>query len=310
MHVLVSGANGYLGSALVPALLASGRVARVTALVRQPGRFATTDFLAGCQLVDMEDCIHGRYGMADVDIFCHLAACRDATTQAEIAGFMALTSDLLVTARRAGVQGIINASSHAVYGVSQPLWDEETPVAPVTPYGIAKYAGELLVKNMARLASPIGTVSLRLAKLVGPAPAFRVAPSELPHVLAHCALTGRPVTLPGAGVQKLDLMDVRDAAAAIVGLVESRADSWPEVMNIGSGRGVSAAEIAGRVSAIAGARHGRPLQYSLSAPGEQKLRDFGMSTARLEKLFGWQASYTLDQTIGDVLAVLARKAPG
>jgi len=308
MHVMVSGANGYLGSVLVPALLASPQVERVTALVREARRFENTVFLAGCRLVDMEDCLRDGYDMADVDVFCHLAACRDGTRPAEIAASMALAGDLFAAAHRAEVKGIINASSQAVYGVSQLPWSEETPAAPVTPYGIAKYATELLLNNRFGLATPLGGLSLRFAKLVGPAPAFRVAPSELPHVLAHCALSGQAITLQGEGRQRLDLMDVRDAAAAIVALLALPTERWPGVLNVGSGRSVTVAGVAQRVSAIASTGHGRPLHYQLGAP-EAKLRDFGMSITRLENLLGWRAHYTLDQTIADVLAVLARKKP-
>jgi len=45
--------------------------------------------------------------------------------------------------------------------------------------------------------------------------------------------------IPGDGRRKLDFIDVRDAAAVIVGLVETDPESWPEVINVGSGRQVT-----------------------------------------------------------------------
>lgn len=307
MHVLVSGANGYLGSVLIPALLTAPHITRVTALVRQPSRFANVPFLAGCQLMDLASCLRGEADLRGIDIFCHLASCRDGTRPVEVASSLALTCELATLSLRHGVRGFVNASTHAVYGQVPLPWREETPVGPITSYGMAKYASELLVKNLFSGTPDRGAISLRLAKLVGPAPLFRVVPSELPHLLAHHALTGRPLALANEGQQQLDLLDVRDAATAIIELLTHPVDSWPALLNIGSDRTVTAAEVAARVSTLAETQYGCPLQYQLEPQTSRLLRNFGMSASAAGKWLNWKARRTLDQTIGDVLALLAHQ---
>ncbi len=109
--------------------------------------------------------------------------------------------------------------------------------------------------------------------------------------------------IPGDGRRKLDFIDVRDAAAVIVGLVETDPESWPEVINVGSGRQVTLAAIAQLVSDVALAQYGKPLQFNF-VPSNKKYRNFGMSVARLEELLQWKASYSLDETVADILKIL------
>jgi nucleoside-diphosphate-sugar epimerase len=132
---------------------------------------------------------------------------------------------------------------------------------------------------------------------------MRIAPSEYPHVFAKSALLGRALTIPSDGKRKLDFMDVRDAASVIVGLVEADPESWPEVINVGSGRQVTLGAIAQLVSDVALAQYGKPLQFDF-VPSNKKYRNFGMSVARLEELLQWKARYSLDETVADILKIL------
>jgi nucleoside-diphosphate-sugar epimerase len=305
MHVLVTGANGYLGSVLIPRLQASKKVSTVTALVRQSRRFSEKkySYLDGAAVIDIQDLISGKYSMDGVDIVCHLAAGRDSRVPGEIADSLGFTNTLLGNLNRTKIKGIINASSHAVYGMTKPIWVEEGPVAPVTIYGMAKLAAEFMVKGVSLAVPSIRTTSLRMSMLVGPSPSMRIAVHEYPHVFAKSALLGRALTISGDGRRKLEFMDVRDAAAVIVGLVEMDPESWPEVINVGSGRQVTLAAIAQSVSDIASAQYGKTLQFNF-APSNKKYRNFGMSVARLEELLQWKALHPLDKTVADILKIL------
>ena len=307
MHVLVTGANGYLGSVLIPMLKTSKTVTRVTALVRQPQRFTEGRYayLDGVAIMDTEDLLSGKCSFDGVNVVCHLAASRNSNVPGDIADFMGFTHTLLIQLTRSRVNAVINTSSQAVYGLTNPIWAEESPAAPATIYGMAKLATEFMVKSASLASPPVGTISLRLSKLVGPSPNMRIAPSEYPHIFSKAALLGQALRMKNNGDQKLDFMDVRDAAAVIVRLIETGSKTWPEIMNVGSGQQVSMAATASLVSNIARTQYGKPLQIDFT-PTVNKYRNFGMSISRLEKLLQWKAHYTLDKTIGDVLKTLNR----
>ena len=302
MHVLVTGANGYLGSVLMQRLQASNIVTNVTALVRQPRRFLEKkyNYMDGAAIIDAQQLVNGKVSFDEIDIVCHLAAGRDIRVPGEIAGSLEFTNTLMTNLIQANVRGIINASSQAVYGVADPIWIEEGPIAPVTTYGMAKFAAELLVKTTALSMPSTRTTSLRMSKLVGPSPSMRVAPSEHPHVFAKSALLGRSLTIPGDGRQKLDFLDVRDAAAVMVSLIEMDPEFWPEIINVGSGQQVTLEATAQLVSDVALAQFGKPFQFNF-VPSNRKYRNFGMSIARLGELLQWKASYSLDETVADIL---------
>ncbi|MCF7976806.1 MAG: NAD-dependent epimerase/dehydratase family protein [Chromatiaceae bacterium] len=247
MHILISGANGYLGSVLLQALSAQPEVEMVTALVRHARRFDEARdhrFPASIRWLDWDDLECKRRDLSGVDIVCHLAAGRNAANCAAVAESLALGARLFRLAAQSGVNGIINASSQAVYGVQPTPWSESARPAPVSIHGMAKLGSELIGAQLAAITEDTRFLSLRLAKLVGPAPIFRIVPDELPHLLAREALAGRDLVLSAEGRQRLDLMDVRDAAAVIWRLIRISPGGWPNVMNVGSGRAVTALEVA------------------------------------------------------------------
>jgi nucleoside-diphosphate-sugar epimerase len=201
MRILISGANGYLGSALLQALASQPEIEAVTALVRDAGRF-TGDrdrrFPAAVSWMDWEELAGNGRDLRGIDIVCHPAAGRDSAAGAAVADSLALAATLFRPAIESDVGCIINASSQAVQGVQPPPWPESAPPAPVSVHGTAKLAAELIGENLVAMSSGTRFLSLRLAKLVGPAPVFRIVPGELPHPLAREALAGKDLVLRAA----------------------------------------------------------------------------------------------------------------
>jgi nucleoside-diphosphate-sugar epimerase len=122
-----------------------------------------------------------------------------------------------------------------------------------------------------------GYVALRFAKLVGPSPQFRVDASELPHVLVAKSLESSPVVLQRPD-QRLDLLDVRDAAEAILAVIECQS-LYQGVFNVGAGEHVTARVVAAVVAGVA-LEKGLRLDYRLS-PVTRPSRAFGMSIDRI-----------------------------
>jgi len=140
---------------------------------------------------------------------------------------------------RPGVKRFIYVSSGSVYRHHGPDWSgeplpEDGYVAPLTLYGISKFATEMVVNRYADLFG-LSALSVRLASVYGPMD--RVTASRnfrhVPNRVAHMALTGetvRPNSLEAVG----DYVQSTDVARAILALLAAPQLRYRHY-NIGSG---------------------------------------------------------------------------
>jgi nucleoside-diphosphate-sugar epimerase len=157
-RVLVTGAFGLIGSAVLNTLRANGIT--VTALtVTDPPASADVDRVV---VGDAGDVDVVRAALADVDAVVHLAALpspdrTDAVTV--FAGNTRATFVVLDEAGRAGVRRAMTASSYSILGLSWargPLHppyfpiDEDTPLQIEDPYGLSKQVDEATARMVAR----------------------------------------------------------------------------------------------------------------------------------------------------------------
>jgi len=216
MRVLVTGHDGYLGSAMVPALRQAGH--DVVGL--------DTLFFAGCTLGPrgiVPDAIRGdvRDVTADhlrgFDAVIHLAALSNdplGNIDAELTYEINYRSSvrLAVAARDAGVSRFLFSSSCSVYGAASPddILDEAASFHPVTAYGISKVQTE---EALDRLASPsFSPTYLRNATAYGFAPQLRL--DLVVNDLVASACRHGTVLVKSDGTPWRPLVHVDDIAAA------------------------------------------------------------------------------------------------
>jgi nucleoside-diphosphate-sugar epimerase len=299
MRAVVTGAGGYAGPVVIETLLAADPENRVVAVTRDPrgllALFAGAD--AGrIVAVTPDEFLRLDDDRLGADGVVHLAAGERGDPGALARAFR-FTQRIIDWCLARGVRRLVCASSQAVYGVAP---------APVTLYGGYKYAVETILERLRAGQSPaLQAVSLRFGKLVGPSRRFRISSSEWPHVLAHAVVTGRTVTLPAEGTQQLDVVDVRDAAAAVVAALNHGGASLPPAINVGSGRPMTVRDIATMVSTIAVANGLAPLKCVLQPRGPAPLRPFAMANDLARQSLGFQARIPLEQTIRDLLVLPA-----
>ena len=215
MKAAVTGATGYVGRFVVPALLAHG--CRVSALVRagsdRSGFAQPPEWTTG-----LDELVEG----ADVLIHCafgHLPGRYRGGEGDDPVGFWKEnhlgTVRLLDAARRAGVQRVIYLSSRAVYGSDLPQEiPEDHPVAPDTHYGALKVAGE----SLAAVFPEMSFVSLRATGVFGIT--HPVARSKWRHLLAELAEGRLPEPRTGTEVHGADLAD------AVIRLLDAPAGAY------------------------------------------------------------------------------------
>jgi UDP-glucose 4-epimerase len=168
------------------------------------------------------------------------------------------TSTLLAVMADRQIDRIVFSSSAAVYGTPQvELVTEETPCTPESPYGESKLIGEWLLRDQA-VAVGLRHTSLRYFNVVGSGdPAvYDASPHNLFPLVFDALLDGRTPQINGNdyatpdGTNVRDYIHVSDLAVSHVAAARALEDgtALESVYNLGSGTGLSVAEI---VSAIA-----------------------------------------------------------
>jgi nucleoside-diphosphate-sugar epimerase len=194
LKILVTGATGFIGSRLVPLLVARDHA--VVVVGRDPARLeqlSAADRVVG-DLADPRACD----GFPrTVDSVVHLAqANATRPTESELLGVNTNgTASLLNYARRAGAASFVFTSSGSVYGgAGRPLRETDEP-QPRDPYARSKLAAEELVREH---ADGFHTCILRLFAPYGPGQQGRLIPQLIARVR-----DGRPVVLRAGGRPRL-----------------------------------------------------------------------------------------------------------
>ena len=169
-HLLLTGATGYLGCALL-ACVTPNSFSKVTGVLRD-GAMAPN--VSGVHWITHSDLMNDPSSLLGVDIICHLAVPRGGDNGSDLARYLEDLRKLLDKASKSDVAGFMFASSQAVYGAGKPPWNETALPAPLTPYGWAKLAGEHLLISAQDSNRGMRCINLRIPKLVGPGERFRM----------------------------------------------------------------------------------------------------------------------------------------
>ncbi|GAA2456277.1 UDP-glucose 4-epimerase GalE [Agromyces soli] len=265
---MVTGGAGYIGAHVVRAFQAKGiDVVVLDDLSSGRRGFVTdgVDFVHGSILDGA--LLESVFARHDVRGVVHLAGFKYAgvsvqrplhTYQQNVTG----TATLLAAMEAAKVARIVFSSSAAVYGTPDvDLVTEETAKHPQSPYGESKLIGEWLLADQA-VATGLAHTSLRYFNVVGSGTPeiFDPSPHNLFPLVFDALLDGRTPKVYGDdyatpdGTCVRDYIHVADLAAAHVVAAERLEAGEPvaPVYNLGSGDGVSVAEIMSAVAAVTG----------------------------------------------------------
>lgn len=272
---LVTGAAGFIGRSIAAALLARGESVRgvdsfITGNRANLAGLEAMEFIEG-DLADPAVCAKVCEG---VEIVFHEAALASVPRSvADPAGTnrncVDATLNVLLAAKEAGVRRVVYAGSSSVYGETPTLpKTEEMLPAPITPYAVAKLAGEHYLAAFARVYS-IETVTLRYFNVFGPHQDPTSHYSGVLAIFCRKLLAGEQPTIYGDGEQSRDFTYIENvvngnllAAAAPAEKVSGR------MMNLATGSAVTLNQTFDILCGLTGYR-GKPA-YAESRAGDIK----------------------------------------
>lgn len=294
--ICVIGGAGYIGSILVPALLDNGYAVTVldNFILQQP------TLLDSCLLENFA-VIRGdsreesvvRKAIASADIIIPLAAivgapaCNADPTAARTINLDAIRMLLRLRSPR---QAIVSPCTNSGYGIGQPgvPCTEESPLKPISLYGITKVEAEKAILDAAN------SVSLRLATVFGASPRMRM--DLLVNDFVHRALTDRFLVV-FEGHFKRNYIHIRDVAKAFLHVIANFERMKDQAYNVGlSDANLSKLELCERIQ-----RQIPSFYYTEAAIGQDPdKRDYVVSNEKIERT-GYRPGVSLDAGIAELI---------
>ena len=297
MHYVVTGGAGFIGSNTVDELVRRGE----TVIVLDDLSSGKEDNLAEVRskisiikgsITDLEAV---RKAVQSADYVIHLAARTSVprsvkdpidTNKINVEG----TLNVLVAARDAKVKRVVFAASSSAYGETPTLPKVETmQPEPISPYGVAKYAGELYAQMFGRVYG-LENVSLRYFNIFGP----RQDPdSPYSGVLAKFCTAFLEKTQPlvfGDGEQSRDFTFVENAVAANLLACEAPNASG-KVFNIGTGTRVTLNQTLALLADLTGNK----LETKYEPPRDGDIRDSQADITQARDILNYEPLVTFEE---------------
>jgi nucleoside-diphosphate-sugar epimerase/carbamoylphosphate synthase large subunit len=299
--VFVTGATGYLGQNLINNLFGDSEF-EVWAFGRDKSRSKKILNEKAGRIYDLKDLEFGNIHLGNIDILVHMGFARPHKSNDEIAGSLKFAHEIFTRAAQHQVPAVINISSQSVYGLeNEPLWTEETPVYPSSPYAQAKYASELMLASLHEMDKQLNQTSIRLGSLAGGAPGL--IENDFLSKMTKQALEGEDLTVIG-GEQQMERLDIRDAVAGITRLIKTDPKEYNSVYNFGSGVTYSLSEIANEIKDLVSEKTGNSNLKINIRKSDSEPMNFGMDSTKFYKDLGWRPQYSIKETIKSLIDYL------
>jgi UDP-glucose 4-epimerase len=284
MRAVVTGGAGFIGANLADALLARGDEVTVVDNLASGKR---ENLNADARFVEAD--IRDEQLELDGDVVFHLAAQADVNTSVQRPLYDADvnvrgTVNVLEAARRSGAPVVFSSTGGAIYGdVERPALETDER-RPVSPYGIAKLAGEEYLLGWNRIHGTRHSV-LRFANVYGPRQDSGLEGGVVAIFLERMA-AGRPTAIFGDGGQTRDFVHVDDVVAALLAAAAQPGGPY----NVGTGVEASVAELHELCRRVSGVD--RLPSYEEARLGDARRSVLDVSL--IERELGWRPRVSLE----------------
>lgn len=298
-RVLVTGADGFIGSHLTEGLVRAGTEVRAFVLYNSfnswgwldhcaPDVKGHFDVFAG----DIRDPHGVRTAMKDCDAVLHLAALiaipysyhsPDTYVDTNVKG----TLNVVQAARELGVSRVVHTSTSEVYGTARfvPM-TEEHPLQGQSPYSASKIGADQIAMSFhASFGTPV--VVIRPFNTYGPRQSARAV---IPTVIAQIASGSTRIRL-GAVSPTRDFSFVTDTVAGFVSALRADDHVVGEVINLGSGFEISIGDTARAIADVMGVTIELVQDEQRLRPEKSEVERLFASTDKARRLLNWSPQF-------------------
>jgi len=299
-RVLVTGADGFIGSHLVELLLEQR--AKVRALV-QYNSFNSWGWLEGLSGIERVDVVSGDVRdshfcltlMSSIDIVFHLAALIPipysyAAPESYVDTNVKGTLNLCQAARSAGVARFIQTSTSEVYGSAQyvPI-DEAHPLTPQSPYSATKIGADAIALSF-YYAFDLPVVIARPFNTYGPRQSARAV---IPTIITQLAAGQTSVQLGDLATTR-DFTFVEDTCRGFIA-VAALSGGAGEVFHIGSNTEITMAALFAAIARIMRVDAAPVVDARRLRPAASEVQRLWCDNSKLAKASGFTPRVTLDE---------------
>jgi dTDP-glucose 4,6-dehydratase len=298
MRVLVTGADGFIGSHLTEALVRAGHDVKAFALYNSFGTWGWLDRCApdvrgNFQVFtgDVRDPFGVRESMRGCDAVLHLAALigipysyhsPSSYVETNISG----TLNVVQAARDHGLQRVIHTSTSEVYGSARfvPI-TEEHPLQGQSPYSASKIgADHIALSYYLSFGTPVTVI--RPFNTYGPRQSARAV---IPTIISQIASGMRSIQL-GALTPTRDFNFVSDTVAGFMAALECEASNG-QVINLGSNFEISVENTANMIAQIMSADVTWVSDEQRLRPAHSEVERLWADNSKAAALMGWRPQY-------------------
>jgi NAD dependent epimerase/dehydratase len=295
--VLVTGADGFIGSHLAEELVRRG--ATVRAMVQynsfqSRGWLDTSELVSEMEVVACDICDRDRVAevMAGADTVMHLAAliaipysyhAPESYVRTNVTG----TLNVLQAARQLEISELIHTSTSEVYGTARyvPI-DEAHPLQGQSPYSASKIASDVMVQAF-HLSFGLPAVTVRPFNTYGPRQSPRAV---IPTIIGQC-LAGATLTL-GNLTPTRDFTFVTDTVAGMLAAL-GREDAYGQTVNLGTGSEISIADLGRTIAEMIGVEVEIGIDDKRVRPGGSEVERLLSDNGLAREVLGWAPEVSL-----------------
>ncbi|MFE5871936.1 SDR family NAD(P)-dependent oxidoreductase [Streptomyces roseifaciens] len=309
--VAVTGAEGFIGSHLVEALVAAGHRVRAMVQYNSFSSYGWLETLPG-EVMDNVEVVLGDVRdpgsvnglVTGTEAVYHLAAliaipysyrAPHSYVETNVTG----TLNVLEAVRHLGIPRLVHTSTSETYGTAQTVpISEDHPINTQSPYAASKAGGDRLADSY-HASFEVPVVTLRPFNTFGPRQSMRAV---IPTVIGQVAAGERTITLGDLRPTR-DFSYVKDTVAAFLAVgTAPAADVVGRTFNSGTGEEISVGDLVSLIGKIMDTELEVRADQERIRPAASEVMRLVCDAGRLRAATGWAPAHTLEQGLAQTVA--------